>query len=436
MQAKKKNYLVCASTLNEEIMMKDYKQEQLEETYGSVFEEILCEVFNVGDEEELLGSICEGVIYDLRSDSDVERQVARELDQLNEDSASIDDLAELERQAVAYFKDPIKVFTPSDVIETVQAVTGFIQINAGVKFDSNGVPEQIWKSYGQKLVVSVDRLLDPDSILRQLESLGFSITDLVRVVFYGAPLDKIVGSKKYSKGEKKELEKLDEDYPNILLAIPESSYTKSDLSTFEFVERRVKDSIQTGSPVGLDRVTIGHWEMTHARLTELKLEAEEIKYLDKIQRIQASFTKKKQSYIDNFREAKLLVKQLNEGVIKIKDLLDLEGKTLNQILYVCKKDECVIENPTIYFQVDALAKRKMTLENASLVDQNYGCIIQRINAGENVEVHLLTFEELEGVFNILWNSTGLRISKEYKAVYFSLKERFTHLKSVARKRAA
>lgn len=332
MQTKKENCLVQTNVIfNEEVEMKDYKLEQLDENYGSLVEEILCEVFHIEDQDDSLESMHEAAIYDLRSDSELEISKERELRSLDGDSAPTEDLKLLEEQATSYFKNPTKVFTPSEDVITDDVITGFIQINAGLKFDKDGKPIEIWKSYGQKLVVSLDRLYNPESINSQVESLGFELSDMVRVVFYGAPLSKIVGSREYVKGEKKTLEPLSDIYSNILLAIPAEERGGTDDSIFSFVDRLVKDSIQTGAELGLDRCTIGHWEMTRIRLDELKQEEVELKELRRIEKIQAGFSQRRKSYVDNFKEAKQVIKGLNDMSLKVRDLVDVDSKLIYQL---------------------------------------------------------------------------------------------------------
>lgn len=436
MQAKKENCLVQTNvTFNEEVEMKDYRLEQLEENYGSVFEEILCEVFHVENQDESLESIEGLAIYDLRSNDELEIQRERDQRILDGESAPIEDLELLQKQAINYFKNPTRVFTPSEDVIVEDVVTGFIQVNAGIKFDENGKAKEIWKSFGQKLVVNVERLFDPESIVNQVRSLGFDLTDLVRVVFYGPCLEQIVGSHEYNKGEKKLLEALSDEYSSILLAVPEAS-DSSDDSIFDFVENLKNESIQTGRDLGLDRSTIGHWEQTHIRLEELRLEACEQREVDRIRKIEERFAKRRTKYIENFKEARQIINSLNSKDMMIKDLVDIDVKVLNQVLYLCKKGECRISEPAIYFQLNALAKRKVNLENVNAVDQESLSIIQRINKGEHIDIHLLSFDELDGILKILWSDSGIRINKEYKSVYFTLKERFYHLKNVAQKRAA
>lgn len=49
--------------------------------------------------------------------------------------------------------------------------------------------------------------------------------------------------------------------------------------------------------------------------------------------------------------------------------------------------------------------------------------IQDINSGKLTEIHLVGLKDLEAIFQILWGNSGIRISPEYKEVYYALKER-------------
>ncbi len=219
MQTKKENCLIQTSvTFNEEENMKDYKLDQLNDVYGNLMEEILCEVFSIEDQEDSLNYVHEGAIYDLRSDDELEIQKERELRLLNEDCAEVESINELEEQALSYFSNPYRAYYPKEE-ESPSLVTGYIQLNSGIRFDEKGCQIEIWRSFGQKLTIDFERLYDPESILTQIRTLGFETTELLRVVFYGPALSELVGTRDYSKGEKKSLEILEEDYPMILLAI-------------------------------------------------------------------------------------------------------------------------------------------------------------------------------------------------------------------------
>ena len=80
-------------------------------------------MFHIEDQDESLESMHEAAIYDLRSDSELEIFKERELRNLDGESAPIDDLVLLEEQAVNYFKNPAKVFTPSEDLITEDVVT-------------------------------------------------------------------------------------------------------------------------------------------------------------------------------------------------------------------------------------------------------------------------------------------------------------------------
>ena len=83
-------------------------------------------------------------------------------------------------------------------------------------------------------------------------------------------------------------------------------------------------------------------------------------------------------------------------------------------------------------EMESLPKR---MEGSS-DDQKSLELIKLINSGGAVEVHLLSYEELDSVFKVLWGNVGVRISGKYKETYFLLKERFAFLKSIQGKDAA
>lgn len=434
MQTKKENRLVLTSvTSNQEVEMKDYKLEQMNESYGSLMEEILCEVFHVEDEvdESLEGA----VIYDLRSEKEIESMGIKDQQLLDGDSASLDDFSLLEEQARSYFKNPINVYTPADEINE-EVVTGFIQINAGLKFSSDGTPVEIWKSFGEKVVCNVDLLYSPEEIIKFVESTGIHWNELVRVVFYGKTLERIVGCRAYTKGEKKELVHLCDSYKGIQLAIPSFDDCDTDESIFSRIDKLVKESIQVGNDLNLDRVAMGHYEMTLARLDELKLEEQELAISNKVFQFQKQSIRKRNEFDQHFKEARQTIKALNMGEIKVHQLFDKDAKFLGQMMYLCQKKGERIEKPALFFQLKALASKRKCEEIQNSNDKDALEIINKINSGCMIEVHLLDYFELEEIFNILWGGAGIRINSEYKSVYFQLKERFTHLKGVNQKLAA
>lgn len=409
----------------EEVNMKDYRLEEFENVYGDLMEEVLVEVFSCESEDDFID---ERAIYDLSSNEELERRIKKELEQLNDGSAEVDNLSLLEKQAKDYFDNPDYVFTPEE--ETpVEWVTGFVQINAGLKFDKTGKPVEIWKSFGQKLICEVDLLSSPEEVIEKVESLGIEWIEMVRVVFYGKSLEKYVGSRIYSKDEKKKLAPLCEEHDRILLAVPSYEECDSDESIFSRIDKMVKESIQYGSDLNLDRVALGHYELTLSRLEELKQEELEATQEQRFKRLQKRSVERRNEFDAHFKEARETIKALNIGEVKISQLFDKDSKFLGQVMYLCQKKGERIENPALFFQLKALANKRKCEEIQNSPSSSMAIeFISKINSGEVVEPHLLNLEELEEVFRVLWSGTGIRINTEYKSVYFKLKERFNHLK--------
>ena len=414
--------------------MKDLKLGNLEDVYGTLMDEILCEVFEC---EEQINQIHEDFIYELSSEKEIQKRIEREAISLNEGCAEIDDLTKLEKQAMDYFKNPTVVYVPKE--EPVRDyITIYIQFSAGMNFDSNGNAVPIWKSFGQKLVVDTEKLYAPENLLSHVESLGIEVTDLVRLVCYGPSLEKLVGSKLYKKGERKELVELDESYPNIMLSIPdEGEVNYSDDSIFSRVESIVNESIKYGMDVSVDKAALLHWQLTHTRLDEIKLEQAEEKESLRIQRLQRKSVERRNDFDDNFREAREVIKGLNSGELSIKSILNSDLKLLNQVMYLTQKKGERINRPAVYFQLRSLISNKKLIKmEGSSDDQKSLELIKLINSGGAVEVHLLSYEELDSVFKVLWGNVGVRILGKYKETYFLLKERFAFLKSIQGKDAA
>jgi len=413
--------------------MKNLRLGSLEDAYGSLLEEVLCEVFDCEEKEEF----CVGDIYDLSSEADVQRRLKREDALLNEGSASIENLEELEKQARDYFSNPKKVFVPNE--EPIKDfITVFIQFSAGMNFDEKGNAVTIWKSFGQKQIVDTDKLYQPEKLFAQVGSLGIEMNDLVRLVCYGPSLEKFVGTKHYIKGEKKELVELSESYPNIVLAIPDfDEVDYKDDSIFSRVEAKVSESVQFGMEADVCKSALLHWQMTHSRLEEIKLEEAEEKESRRIQALQKKSVEKRNDFDQNFREARDVISKLNSGGTLVKDLFQADMKLLNQIMFLAQKKGERIETAATFFQLKSLiAKKKMEEVQSNSDDQKYLEFIKQVNSGVKVEVQHLSYEELEGVFKILWGNIGIRISSKYKVTYFQLKERYTFLKRLQNKEAA
>lgn len=418
---------------SEEELMKDYRLEELENVYGDLIEEILVEVFSIEGEREVID---ERSIYDLSTEEEICKRLERERELLNEGGAAMDNIELLERQARKYFDNPVYVYTPEDEV-ACEWVTGFIQVNAGLKFDSNGKPVELWKSFGQKLVCDVEQLSDPEEIIKKVEETGIQWSDMVRIVFYGKSLQKFVGYKIYATSEVKELAPLCDAFKGIQLAIPSYEDCDSEESIFSRIDELVKESILYGNDPGIDRVAMGHYELTLVRLEELKLEEAEISNSERILQKQKRNIEKRNDFDAHFKEARNAIKALNLGEVKVSQLFDKDSKFLGQMMYLCQKKGERIENPALFFQLKALAsKRKCEEIYKSRESEKAIQIINKINSGDLVEVHLLGLDDLQEVFDVLWSGTGIRINNEYKAIYFELKERFTNLKRLNDKAAA
>ncbi len=420
---------------NQEDVMKDYQFEEFENVYGDLLEEVLVEVFQCEEEEN--ESFDEKSIYDLSTEKDIEQRVKRDQRFLDGESALVEDFELLEKQAIAYFGNPNIVSIPKENVTNEESVTGFIQVNVGLKFDSTGLPVEIWRSFGQKLVVELSALESMEKVVKLVEAQGMEWTELVRVVFYGKGLEEFTGSKIYKAGEKKELVPLCGETSQILLAVPSYEDCDSEESIFSRIDKLVKESIQYGGDLGIDRVAMGHYELTLVRLEELKLEERESLESERILSIQRKSVEKRNGFDSNFKEARQVIKALNLGQVKIKQLFDRDAKLLGQVMYLCQKNGERIENPALFFQLKALAMKKKNEEVAQIPGlQCVVRIVESINSGKLIEVHLMDFEELDLIFKVLWSNTGIRISSEYKDTYFKLKERYTHLKKVTEKKAA
>lgn len=419
----------------QEEIMKDYQFEEFENTYGDLLEEVLAEVFQCAEEES--ESFDEKSIYELSTEKDIEQRIKRDQSFLDGESALVEDLELLEKQAIAYFRNPSIVSIPTENINKEESVTGFIQVNVGLKFDSTGLPVEIWRSFGQKLVVELSVLGSVEEVVKLVEAQGMEWTELVRVVFYGKGLEEFVGSKIYKKGERKELVPLCSGTSQILLAVPSYEDCDSEESNFSRIDKLVKESIQYGGDLGVDRVAMGHYELTLMRLEELRLEERENLESERILSFQRKSVEKRNGFDSNFKEARQVIKALNLGQVKIKQLFDRDAKLLGQVMYLCQKNGERIENPALFFQLKALAMKKKNEEVAQIPGlQSVVKVVESINSGKLLEVHLMDFEELDLIFKVLWSNTGIRISSEYKDTYFKLKERYTHLKKVTEKKAA
>ena len=408
--------------------MKDYVLENLELELGEQLEEILAEAFFVPKEEGVIDYFLEESIYDLSSDSEIRLRIKRDQEFLDEGNAGVEDLKKLEDQAKAYFKNPKRFKGESE--DNTDEITGFVQYLAEVYFDEHGVACEKWRSMGVKFRIALNDLYQPELIMKNVESKGVELNELTRIVFYGYPLEKIVGTRIYKPGEKKEIVNLSEQFKSITLAVPDYSDCSSrHPSIFESIDQMIKNEVPYGNELNLDRVVLGHHELTLQCLEEVRQRSIEELKDERVAVLERKKAVREASFDIKFKDAKDIISQLNDGIIRISDIESLEAATLGQVLWLAEKKGNRIDNSIKYFQLKSLFKKKKLTELEELKVDSKSILIDQVNAGYPVEVHLLDFEELDITFAILWGG-GARIKTEYKDTYFKLKERYLHLKSI------
>lgn len=398
-------------------------------------EEILCEMFYVLPEEGTYEYFEARSIYDLSDEKEAEFRRKLDLEKLMDGEPDVEDLEMLEIRARAYFENPEKVYIPVELDEKPY-VTGYVQVMDGVRFIENGDVDIKWKSIGLKIKVEIDCLYNPECIASEAMKLGVELNDFTRVVFYGNPLREIVGDRIYRDGEKKELLELCPEFENIVVAIPDyEECCRDELSIYETIDNLLKEDIPYGSDLDICNVTLGHYWMTKQRLEELKEEAEEEFNLVQIGSKEEIRSQKVNAFNANFEDARRLIGELNNQNLKVSDLSGKSVKLIAQVLYLAEKQGERIENKFTYLGLKSLLKKlkieeAIDISSASRLDK-----IDRINKGEVIEVHLMNYEELAELMNLLWSGAA-RIDLKYKDVYLALKERYNHLKRVKESKAA
>ena len=391
-------------------------------------EEILCELFYVLPEEGTQDYFEDQSIYDLADEKEFLRRERMDSERLRQGEPEVSDLEALLEKAIEYFKSPTKVFYPKE--DTSKVVTGYVQILDGASFNARGEVSQKWKSIGIKVQMLVSSMYEPERIKKEVEAKGIEFNELIRVTFYGLPLQEIVGDRHYQEGEPKELVELSRDYSNILLAIPDTdACTSLSKSNFEIIDEIVREEVQFGGDLGIDRVAMGHYEMTKQRLEELATESKEESVNQYITEREKKRANRRNEFNGKFAEARRVIRSLNDGIAKVSDYEQSEAKLIAQVVWLAERKGERIENKFIYFQLKALLKKLNQAEALSGESSDSLELIKSINRGEDVEIHLLDYTELEDIMNLLWRG-GLRISIEYKETYFMLKERYQHLKRV------
>ncbi|EQC44605.1 hypothetical protein M899_2469 [Bacteriovorax sp. BSW11_IV] len=397
-------------------------------------EEILCEFFYVLPEEGTQDFLDERFIYDLADEKEIERRIKQDQDWLSQGEPEVEELAKLEELATSYFESPTKVSYPKEEVQ--EYVTGYVQFLSGVEFTKNGDAVEKWKAIGSKVQVGTSKILDPEGLTVYLKLKGIELCKTTRIVFYGLPLSEIVGSRIYRKGERKKLTPLSSDYQNILLAIPDyEACSGMEKSIYDSIDSLIKEEVLYGTDLMIDRVALGHWEMTKARLEELKAEEEENRNIHKIQRIEKKVTQTKNEFDEKFKEARGFIDKLNKKEASFNDIEKESIELIKQVLWLAEKKGERIEDKITYFKLKSLYRKLKSDELLSNGGVNALKFIQNVNDGDLVEVHLLSLDELQQIMDVLWSGC-LRINPMYKQTYFSLKERYQHLKRVEELKAA
>lgn len=423
---------VSESQLNLDLELEFEKEvfSEEDEEFLTLLEQVLTDVFVIEDDKESLEYLEGQNIYDLSSDKEIADKLKYEAEALNEGypSPDMENFEVLETLSRRYFECPNVYLLDEDDLKPTH-VTGFIQLYAGEKFDSQGKMTEVWKSINHKVIIRISDLLDPDKVITIIEQNGIKWSSIFRVVFYGSPLVEVIGSRFYSNKEAKELLSLSEDHPNILMALPDYEETEAHAeSIYDWLDREFSDAIQCGSLPQISRVTSGHYELTAIRLQELNEQDLEQRNLNKIQKKETLFVGKKNEFIETYSDARAFIKVMNEeGGKAIGKLYSCNLKTLDDVLFLCSKSFERINDPLVYAQIKSYAT-KLRVNNLQTTDLKALMIIQRINGGESVEIHHLSLNDLESIFGILWSSIGIRIIPEKKEVYYALKERLRVLR--------
>ena len=397
-----------------------------EEELYSLLEQVLMEVFVFEEDKESLDYLTANAIYDLADEKEILSRERYAQESLDEGSPAVDDFEELMELAEIYFQNP-KHYPLSEETEVSNHVTGFVQIYSGNKFNKQGQLVQYWKYVDCKVVIGVNELLEPEKVISMIENLGFKWSDIIRVVFYGSPLVELIESRFYLEKESKELVPLDSNYPNILLAAPDYCDMEESESTFDWIDRELQEGILYGIIPRVGRVVTGHWEMTRTRLDELAEEELERATLLQITRRERNSTVKKNHFLEKYHEARHLINGLNSGLLSIGTIYNKDIAVLEDVILLATRFDTRVNNPAAFLQIKSLVtKSKMQQHQQS---ESFALsLIQKINKGEFVEIHLIPLIELEKVFTILWGDLGIRIIPSKKEVYHQLKSRLLQLR--------
>lgn len=404
-----------------------YPTREEDELY-SLLEQVLMEVFVNGEDKESLEFLTGNAIYDLADEKEILNREKYAQEVLDEGCPDVEQFDELIELAEAYFRNPDS-YPLEDISEDVDYVTGFVQILSGQKINNKGMITEYWKSTGCKIQIDTHLLIEPEKVILLIEQQGFVWSEIIRVVFYGSPLAQYVDSRFYSDKETKEFVPLDENQPRILLAVPDyEEVSKEDESIYDWIDREIQEGIPYGLVPNVGRIATGHWEMTKNRLDEIANEKLEENNLLLFICRERSAVVKKNSFIERYQEARALINGLNSGALSINTIYNKNVSVLEEVLYLSGKLNERIINPATFLQVKSLVTNSKVQHHLKQ-DSFALSIIQKINKGEFVEIHLIPLTELEKVFAILWGNLGIKIIHEKVEIYHQLKSRFLQLRN-------
>lgn len=428
----------CISEIQPELYTEEderfYYSTPEEDELFTLLEQVLMEVFVFEEDKESLDYLTGNSIYDLADEREILSRERYAQEALDEGGPDVDEFDELLDLAEAYFKNP-KQYPLSDDSESVNYVTGFIQIYSGNKFNNKGQMTEYWKSVDCKIVINVEQLLEPGKVITAVESLGFKWSDIIRVVFYGSPLTGLVESRFYSDKESKEFVPLEKNCQNILLAVPD--YSESDEESeglFEWIDREIQEGILYGVVPNVGRMITSHWETTWSRLDELASEEFEQGILLQISLREKASVTRMNHFFEKYIEARSLIAGLNAGLLSIGTVYNKDISVLEDVIHLSTRFNERINNPAAFLQIKALVTKSKVQKHQDS-DSFALSVIQKINKGDFVEIHLIPLTELEKVFAILWGNLGIKIIPTKKEVYFQLKSRLLQLRTAQSRRS-
>lgn len=342
----------------------EYLNEE-DEKLLSLLEEILSEVFEFEPDPDSIEALKGNAIYNLDDEAEISRREKYEAESLNEGWPEVHDMAQLEELSRAYFQNPVS-YPLQEEDFVLKHCTGFIQIYSGEKFDNQGRMTEQWKSINKKICIKVSDLMEPDSIISMIESLGIKWGPVFRVIFYGSPLVEVVGSRFYKEKESRELMPLTDEHKNILLALPDYSETEENSeSIYDFIDREFQEGIVYGILPNVERVTVGHWELTSIRLQEVLEEEMEEKSLFQILKKERNLTNKKNQFIETYSDARSVIRGLNDGSLSLDALYSLDLKILEDILFLCSRSFERINEPLVFAQLKAVVTQNECLKTSA-----------------------------------------------------------------------